>query len=82
MIKNTITAASIYEAQGLKDEALEIYKQILKEDAGNKNAIDAIRRLSGFRSKHENLNYEMLDFYLNIKSEAELHEFKRWLIKI
>ncbi|HHW4153211.1 TPA: hypothetical protein ACUU9S_001829, partial [Campylobacter coli] len=26
MMKNTVTEASIYEAQGLKDEALEIYK--------------------------------------------------------
>lgn len=82
MIKNTITAASIYEAQGLKDEALEIYKQILIEDPGNKNATAALRRLSGFASKHANLNYEMLDFYLNIKSKAELNEFLRWLIKI
>ncbi|SQA80017.1 Uncharacterised protein [Campylobacter jejuni] len=31
-MKNTVTEASIYEAQGLKDEALEIYKNILKED--------------------------------------------------
>lgn len=82
MIENTMTVASIYEAQGLKDEALLIYQQLLKEDANNKNAQDAIRRLSGFRSKHEKLNYEMLDFFLNIKNEAELNEFKRWLINI
>ena len=31
-MKNTVTEASIYEAQGLKDEALEIYKNILKEE--------------------------------------------------
>ncbi len=29
-MKNTVTEASIYEAQGLKDEALEIYKKYLK----------------------------------------------------
>ena len=29
-MKNTITEALIYEAQGLKDDALEIYKNILK----------------------------------------------------
>ncbi|HBD8757324.1 TPA: hypothetical protein KLA24_001514, partial [Campylobacter jejuni] len=54
-MKNTVTEASIYEAQGLKDEALEIYKNILKEDPDNQNAIDAVRRLSGFRSKHKDL---------------------------
>lgn len=74
--------ASIYEAQGLKDEALEIYKNILKEDPNNQNAIDAVRRLSGFRSKHQDLNTQMLDFFINMKSDEEINEFKRWLIKI
>ncbi|NDJ26927.1 hypothetical protein DMB95_03200 [Campylobacter sp. MIT 12-8780] len=82
MIKNTITEASIYEAQGLKNEALEIYKNILKNDPNNQNAIDAIRRLSGLRSKHPDLNTQMLDFFLRMKSEEEINEFKRWLIKI
>lgn len=82
MIEDTVTAAAIYEAQGLKDEALKIYKNILLKDDKNKNAIDAIRRLSGFKSKHEKLNYEMLDFFMNMKTQAEINEFKRWLIKI
>lgn len=79
---NTITEASIYEAQGLKSEALEIYKNILKQDPNNKNAIDAVRRLSGLRSKHPDLNTQMLDFFINMKSDEEINEFKRWLIKI
>lgn len=81
-MRYTITEASIYESQGLKNEALEIYKNILKQDANNKNAIDAIRRLSGLRSNHEDLNYEMLDFFVNMKSEEEINEFKRWLIRV
>lgn len=81
-MKNTITEALIYEAQGLKNEALEIYKNILKDDANNQNAIDAVRRLSGFRSKHKDLNTQMLDFFITMKSEEEINEFKRWLIKI
>ncbi|MBZ7935791.1 MULTISPECIES: tetratricopeptide repeat protein [Campylobacter] len=82
MMKNTITEASIYEAQGLKEEALEIYKNILKKDPSNQNAIDAVRRLSGFRSKHKDLNAQMLDFFINMKSDTEINEFKRWLVKI
>ncbi|WP_079463813.1 tetratricopeptide repeat protein [Campylobacter jejuni] len=82
MMKNTVTEASIYEAQGLKDEALEIYKNILKEDPNNQNAIDAVRRLSGFRSSIKDLNTQMLDFFINMKSDEEINEFKRWLIKI
>lgn len=81
-MKNTITEASIYEAQGLKEEALEIYKNILKKDPSNQNAIDAVRRLSGFRSKHKDLNAQMLDFFINMKSDTEINEFKRWLVKI
>lgn len=81
-MKNTITEASIYESQGLKNEALEIYKNILKKDPQNQNAIVAVRRLSGLYSKHQDLNTQMLDFFLNMKSEEEINEFKRWLIKI
>lgn len=81
-MKNTITEASIYESQGLKNEALEIYKNILKKDPKNQNAIAAVRRLSGLYSKHQDLNTQMLDFFLNMKSEEEINEFKRWLIKI
>lgn len=81
-MKNTITEASIYESQGLKNEALEIYKNILKQDPNNQNAIDAIRRLSGLKSNHQDLNMQMLNFFINMKSEEEINEFKRWLIKI
>ena len=81
-MKNTITEASIYEAQGLKTEALEIYKNILKKDPANQNAIDAVRRLSGLRSRHKDLNLQMFDFFLDMKSEGEINEFKRWLIRI
>lgn len=75
-MKNTVTEASIYEAQGLKDEALEIYKNILKEDPDNQNAIDAVRRLSGFRSKHKDLNTQMLDFFINRKAMKKLMNLK------
>ncbi|KQI58204.1 hypothetical protein Y863_08060, partial [Campylobacter jejuni CVM 41905] len=61
------------ESRGLGD----VYK---RQD--NQNAIDAVRRLSGFRSKHKDLNTQMLDFFINMKSDEEINEFKRWLIKI
>lgn len=81
-MKKTMTEASIYEAQGLKNEALEIYKNILKENPHNQDAIDAVRRLSGLHSKHRDLNTQMLDFLNTMQSEEEFNEFKRWLIKI
>jgi tetratricopeptide (TPR) repeat protein len=34
----TLTLANIYELQGLKEDALEIYKEILKKDPSNTDA--------------------------------------------
>ncbi|MCI5539155.1 MAG: hypothetical protein SPI60_01760 [Campylobacter lanienae] len=83
-MKETITEALIYENQGLRDEALEIYKNILKHDPNNQEARSAIRRLSGLKRKNSETNEQMLEFYLNLKEgdAAGIREFKRWLIKI
>jgi len=77
----TLTLASIYELQGLKDEALEIYKEILKKDPNNKDAKIAIKRLSGIRKKYLHVNTEMKNFFVNMDSEVEFSEFERWLVK-
>jgi len=34
---NTLTLASVYELQGLKEEALEIYKGVLKKDSAKRS---------------------------------------------
>ncbi|ANE32544.1 Uncharacterised protein [Campylobacter hyointestinalis] len=81
-MKNTITEALIYENQGLRDDALEVYKNILKADPTNKEAGSAIRRLSGLRRKNTQANSQMLEFFINLKTEEEIREFKRWLVKI
>ena len=78
----TVTLANIYELQGLKDEALEIYEEILKKDPNNSEAKIAIRRLSGMRKKFLGVNLEMKDFFVKMDSEAEFKEFERWLSKI
>ena len=77
----TLTLANIYELQGLKEEALEIYKEILKKDPSNSDAKIAIRRLSGMRKKFLNVNSEMKDFFLKIDTDVEFNEFERWLLK-
>ena len=78
----TLTLASIYELQGLKEEALEIYKEILKEDPTNKNARIAIKRLSGIRKNFDGVDKEMLEFFINMDSKPEFLEFERWLLKL
>ncbi|QFR49255.1 hypothetical protein FJR48_05730 [Sulfurimonas lithotrophica] len=77
----TLTLANIYELQGLKEEALEIYKEVLKKDPANSEAKIAIRRLSGIRKKFLNVNSEMKEFFIKMDSEIEINEFERWLLK-
>ncbi len=81
MVK-TLTLASIYELQGLKTEALDIYKEILKNDSNNKEARVALRRLSGIRKKYLGVDEQMKEFFVNMKSKVEFLEFERWLVKL
>jgi tetratricopeptide (TPR) repeat protein len=77
----TLTLANIYELQGLKEEALDIYKDILKKDPNNSDAKIAIRRLSGMRRKFLGVNSQMKDYFLKMDSDVEFKEFERWLLK-
>ncbi len=77
----TLTLANIYELQGLKEDALEIYKEILKKDPSNADAKIAIRRLSGMRKKFLGVNNEMKTFFIEMEEEAEFIQFERWLMK-
>jgi tetratricopeptide (TPR) repeat protein len=77
----TLTLAHIYELQGLKEEALEIYKNVLKKDPSNSDAQIAIRRLSGMRKKFLGVNKEMKDFFVKMDNEVEFYQFERWLLK-
>ncbi|MDX1295697.1 MAG: tetratricopeptide repeat protein [Sulfurimonadaceae bacterium] len=78
----TLTLANIYELQGLKDEALEIYKEILKKEPNNAEAKIAIRRLSGMRRKYLGVNKEMKEFFVQMEDQVEFIEFERWLLKL
>jgi len=78
----TLTLANIYELQGLKEEALEIYKEILKKDSSNSDAKIAIRRLSGMRKKFLNVNTQMKEYFIKMEEDVEFNEFERWLLKL
>jgi len=78
----TLTLANIYELQGLKEDALEIYKEILKKDPNNSDAKIAIRRLSGMRKKFLGVNNEMKAFFVQMDEEAEFIQFERWLLRV
>lgn len=78
----TLTLASIYELQGLKEEALDIYKELLKTNPDNKEAKVAIKRLSGIRKKYKGVDEEMKKFFVDMDSEVEFQEFERWLARL
>ena len=76
----TITLANIYELQGLKAEALDIYQNILAHDADNSEAKIAIKRLSGLRKDFFGVNEQMRNFFIKMESQVEVNEFERWLL--
>lgn len=78
----TLTLASIYELQGLKEEALDIYKEILKNDPQNSESKIAIRRLSGIRKRFLGCNEQMKDFFVDANSDIDYLEFERWLVQL
>ena len=71
-MRGTITEALIYENQGLRDEALEVYKNILMRDPNNQEARSAIRRLSGLKRKNGETNEQMLEFYQQLLQKKYL----------
>jgi len=76
----TATLAAVYESQGLKEDALKIYQEILEKDPENKEAQIAVKRLSGVKEKYAGVNQQMLDFFINMNSDVEYAEFERWLV--
>ena len=76
----TLTLANIYELQGLKSEALKIYKDILNKDSSSSDAKIAIKRLSGIRKEFSDVDEQMRDFFIKMESQIELNEFERWLL--
>ncbi|MDR1451931.1 MAG: tetratricopeptide repeat protein [Helicobacteraceae bacterium] len=79
MAPKTLTLASIYELQGLKEEAIEIYRDVLSANPNNTEAKLALSRLSGARRKFEGGNTQMREFFVKMDSPAEFAEFERWL---
>ncbi|WP_457597439.1 tetratricopeptide repeat protein [Hydrogenimonas sp.] len=78
----TLTLAQIYELQGLKEEALEIYKEILKNDPDNAQARAAIHRLSGIRRHFSGVDKEMLELFVTMESPEAFARFEAWLAQL
>lgn len=77
----TLTLASVYEIQGYKHEAMEIYKTILQADPDNVEARVALRRLANDRKSYGKADAAMLNLFVQMDSEVEFNEFERWLLQ-
>ena len=78
----TLTLASIYEIQGHRHEAAEIYKTILQENPEKIEAKIALKRITSNRKNYGKANEEMLNFFISMDSQIEYNEFERWLLKL
>ena len=73
----TKTYARILESQGFKDEALSVYKKLLKINPDDKEIIEAIKRLSK-RRKFKGVNILRLKEFDEINQKNRF-EFEKYL---
>ncbi|MCX2717275.1 hypothetical protein OQH61_05945 [Helicobacter sp. MIT 21-1697] len=77
----SIALARIYEIQGLKEDALKIYREILLEHPENKEAQMAIKRLMLVQKHFPPTNQIQKELFINPQSEEDLIQFQRWLLQ-
>ncbi|WP_154571358.1 tetratricopeptide repeat protein [Campylobacter portucalensis] len=74
-MNDLLTKALIYESQGLNNDALKIYNEILKIQPENIEILKAVERI-----KYKP-NQEMLNLFFS-KNKDDIDKFKRWLTQI
>ncbi|TLD97592.1 hypothetical protein LS71_002270 [Helicobacter jaachi] len=79
-IKTTLLA-QIYEMQGLKEDALKIYRDILSSEPDNREAQAAIERLLSTKRHFPSPNLAQLELFSNPRNEEDLLQFQRWLLE-
>ena len=82
MLQDKINLAIKFEIQGQSQKALDIYKELLKENPENDEIKDAIKRIAGFRKKFLGVNEKSKEFFINMKTDEEFKKFERWLLQI
>ncbi len=78
-LTKTKTYARILETQGFKQEALEIYEELLKEGEDNE-IIEAIQRLKK-RKMFEGVNVLKLKEFNEI-NQLNRYKFEKWLSEV
>lgn len=81
MTNSTVTLARLYEDQGHKEDALAIYQEILEDDPSNKEAQEAVNRLSGRQKSFAGVDDRKLNYFIKMEKEEDILKFERWLAK-
>lgn len=76
----TITLATIYENQGLKEDALKIYQDILELQPDNEEARLGIARLGNAPVQFVG-DSEWLEVFNQITNPAQNQKFQEWLLQ-
>ncbi|WP_394909784.1 tetratricopeptide repeat protein [uncultured Helicobacter sp.] len=76
----TITLATIYENQGLKEDALKIYQDILDLQPDNEEARLGVARLST-NATHSLADSKWLELFNHIADPKQNQKFQEWLLQ-
>lgn len=76
----SVALARIYEMQGLKEDALKIYREVLMQNPDNKEAQVAIKRLM-LVQKFPPTNQIQKELFLHPQSQEDTIQFQRWLLQ-
>jgi len=79
MVIKTSMLAHIYEIQGYKDEAITIYKEVLKNNPNNKEAQESLIRLKTQQHKFSGANRDKLALFVNAKNNLDYQQLEEWL---
>ncbi len=66
--------AKIYENQGHIEDALKIYKEILKNDKTNQEVQKAIARIT-------NIDTKKVSYFVKMHTKEHFEAFEKWLVK-
>lgn len=73
--------ARIYEMQGLKEDALHIYREVLLAHPENKEAQMAIKRLMLEAKRFPEVNKAQKQLFTQPQSNEDIIQFQRWLLQ-
>jgi len=75
----TLTLANIHASQGHRQEAIQIYQDILAEDPDNEAAKLALKRLTQKRKVFQGVNQKKKYFFSRMSKKEQYIQFERWL---